>query len=151
MAGMTNYFRNKLVDWLFRQKSFTPPTSLFVALTTTTGTASTAGTEVSGTGYARQEIVLGTGTMAATNADTSTTDPSSGTSGKTSNNAVVDWGNAGAAWGTVTAYELWDAVTAGNRIGFGLIVDGTGTAAPRTIGSGDPVAFPISAMAIFLT
>jgi hypothetical protein len=148
MAGQTNYLRNKLIDWFHRGKSFTPPTSHFVALVTTTPTASAAGTEVTGTGYARQEIVLGTTTMAATNADGSTTDPSSGTTGKTSNNGVVNWGNAGSSWGTVSYYEVWDAVTGGNRLFFGAIVDSGGTPAPRSIANGDPVSFPISAMAI---
>lgn len=149
MAGMTNYLRNKLIDWFHRQKTFTPPTDHYVALVTSTPTASTAGTEVTGTGYARQHIVLSVTSMASTGADGSTTDPSAGTTGKTSNNAVVDWGSAGASWGTVTYYEIYDASTAGNRLFFGQLVDSGGSAAPRTIGSGDPVSFPISAMAIF--
>lgn len=149
MAGMSNYLRNKLVDWFHRGTTFTPPATHYVALVTTTPSAGTAGTEVTGTGYARQPITLSTTTMASTGADGSTTNPSSGTTGKTSNNALIDWGNAGSAWGTVTYYEIYDASTAGNRLFFGQIVDSGGAAAPRTIASADPVSFPISAMAIF--
>lgn len=149
MPGMTNYLRNKVVDWFHRQVTYTPPTSHWVALVTTTSSAGTPGTEVTGTGYARIEIVLSATSMASTGADGSTTNPSAGTTGKTSNNALVDWGTAGGSWGTVVGYELWDAVTGGNRLMFGPIVDSTGTPATRSIASGDPVSFPISAMAIF--
>jgi hypothetical protein len=34
MAAMTDYLENKLVDWLLRGQSFTPPATLYVALFT---------------------------------------------------------------------------------------------------------------------
>jgi len=151
MAGQTNYLRNKLIDLIHRAIAWTPPTTHYIALVTTTPTAAAAGTEVTGTGYARQAIALSATTMAATNADASTTSPSSGTTGKTSNNAIVNFGTAGAAWGTVTYYEIWDASTAGNRLFFGPLVDSGGAPTSRSISSGDPVSFPISAMTAFWT
>lgn len=146
MAGFSNYLRNKLVDWFHRGDSFTPPTTVYIALVTTTPTASTAGTEATGTGYARQSVASSTSAWAATNADGSTTDPSTGTTGTTSNNAIINFGTAGASWGTVTYWEMYDASTSGNRLMYGQIVDSGGAAAPRTIASGDPVSFPISAL-----
>lgn len=148
MAGMTNYLRNKLIDFVHRQVSFTPPATHYIALVTTTPSASSGGTEVTGSGYARQPITLSAANMAATNAAGSTANPSTGSTGLTSNNSIVDWGTAGASWGTVTYFEIWDTVTSGNRLFFGPIVDGTGTATPRSISSGDPVSFPVSAMGV---
>jgi hypothetical protein len=143
--GMTNYLRNKLVDWFHRGVAFTPPATVWIRLVTTTPTAATAGTAVSFTGYAPQPIASSTTAWAATNADGSSTNPSSGTNGTTSNNAVVNYGTAGSAGSAaVTHWEAWDASSGGNRLYWGEIVDGTGAPAPRTIAAGDPVSFPIS-------
>lgn len=148
MSGFTNYLRNKLVDWFHRGVAFTPPDPLYVRLVSTTPTAAAAGTELSGTGYAAVSIAKSTTAWAATNADASTTNPSSGTNGTTSNNAVVNFGTAGSAWGTASHWEIWDAATGGNRLLYGEIVDGAGTPTPRSIANGDPVSFPISALRV---
>lgn len=148
MSGFTNYFRNKLVDWFHRGVAFTPPDPLYVRLVSTTPTPAAAGTELSGTGYAAVSIAKSTTAWAATNADASTTNPSSGTNGTTSNNAIVDFGTAGSAWGTASHWEIWDAPTGGNRLIYGEIVDGAGTPTPRSIALGDPVSFPISALRV---
>lgn len=148
MAGMTNYLRNKLVDWMHRGVSFTPPATMYVRLCSTAPSAAAAGTELSGTGYAAEAIASSTTAWAATNADGSTANPSTGTNGTTSNNAIIDFGTAGSAWGTASHWELWDAATGGNRLFYGAIVDSGGTPTPRSIASGDPVSFPISALKV---
>lgn len=147
-AGLTNYLRNKIVDWLLRGQSYTPPTNVYVELVSTTPSAAGAGTPLSGSGYARVGIACSTTAWAATNGDTTTTNPSSGTTGTTSNNAVVNFGTAAADWGTATHFELYDASTSGNRLLFGVIVDGAGNPSPRSIVNGDPVTFPISSLKI---
>lgn len=141
MAGFSNYLRNKIIDWLLRGKAFTPPTIVYVTLCSTAPTASTGGTEIS---PSRIAINCSTTAWAATNGDGTTTDPSSGTTGTTSNNAIVDFGTAGSNWGTASHWELYDAASAGNRLIYGTIVDGVGTPTPRSIVNGDPVSFPIS-------
>jgi hypothetical protein len=148
MAGFSNYLRNKLVDWYHRGQAFTPPATLYIRLCSTTSSAAVAGTELTGSGYAPVSIASTSVAWASTNADTSTTTPSTGTTGTTSNNAVVNFGTAGAAWGTASHWEAWDAASGGNRHFFGEITDATGTPAPRSIASGDPVSFPISALRI---
>lgn len=143
--GLTNYLRNKIVDWLHRGVAFTPPSTVYIRLVTTTPTAAAAGTEVSFTGYSPQPLASSATAWAATNADGSTTNPSSGTNGTTSNNAVLNYGTAGSAGSAaVTHWEAWDASSGGNRLFWGEIVDGTGTLTPRSISSGDPVSFPVS-------
>lgn len=145
--AMSNYLRNKLIDWFHRGQTFTPPTSVFIALVSTTPSAGSAGTPLSGTGYARVEIASSLLNWAGSQGATTTT-ASSGTSGTTSNNAVVDFGTAGSAWGTASHWEAYDSLTGGNRLFFGEIVDGGGTPNPRSIVLGDPVSFPISALQI---
>ena len=148
MAGLTNYLRNKIVDWLLRDQAFVPPASLYLRLCTSTPTASSVGAEVSGGGYSPLEIESSAAKWAATNAAGSTTVPSSGTSGTTSNNELLNFGTATASWGTVSHWELWDASSGGNRLFYGAITDGTGVPTPRSITTGDPVSFPISALKI---
>ena len=147
MAGLTNYLRNNLIDWFHRAQSFTPPSSVWIALVTTTPNAATAGTEVSGTGYARIEVPASLTDWCGTQGAGSTS-ASSGTGGTTSNNADIDYGTAGSSWGRVTYWEAYDDETAGNRLMWGAIVDSGGTPTPRSISNGDPVKFPTSSLQI---
>lgn len=149
MAGFTDYLRNKLVDWFHRAESFSPPDPIYIALCTTAPTAAAAGTEVSssGTSYARVAVASSLLNWAGTQSALSTT-VSSGTTGKTSNNSQISFGTATASWGTVSHWEAYDAASGGNRLFFGTIVDGAGSASPRTIATGDPVSFPASAVSI---
>ncbi len=150
MAGFTNFLRNKLIDWFMRQESFDPPESIYIALVTSAPTAASAGTEVGtggGSNYGRVEIESSLESWAGTQAALSE-DVSSGTSGTTSNNTSINFGTAGTSWGTVSHWEAYDASTSGNRLFYGTIVDGNGSASPRSISAGDPVSFPASALQV---
>lgn len=145
MPGMTNYFRNKIVDHM-RGLPYSAPATAYVALVSTTPSAGSAGTPLSGTGYARAAIPLDAVSWANTQA--SGTGASTGTTGTTSNSIVVDFGTAGGAWGTATNFEVWDSLTGGNRLFWGEITDGAGTPTPRSIVLADPVSFPIGALQV---
>lgn len=145
--GLTNYLRNKVIDWFHRGQTFAPPATMYVTLVSTTPSAGTAGTPLAGTGYARQAIASSLLKWAGTQGAGSTS-ASSGTSGTTSNNDIVDFGTAGSNWGTATHYELWDALSGGNRLLWGEITDGVGAPTSRTIVTGDPVSFPVSALTV---
>lgn len=57
--ALSNYFENKLIDFLFRNVSYTPPAKLYVALCTVTPSAEDTGStivEVSGGNYSRKMI-----------------------------------------------------------------------------------------------
>ena len=146
-GGSTNYLKNLLIDFLFRAQSTSPAATLYVALATTTPTAAASGAEVTASDYARVAVTSALASWAGTQGDT-TTAVSSGTTGKTSNNAIIDFGTASSSWGTITYWEIYDASTAGNRLLYGPITDSSGNASPRSVVSGDPVSFPISALAI---
>jgi hypothetical protein len=114
MAGMTDYTATAFLKWLSGQTAMPSlPTHVYLALfTAAPGDASgSAGTEVSGTGYARVAI------------ETLMAVPAS--SGPTSdqNNATVSFAQAGSDWGTVVAWALFDASTAGNRLAWDYLGD----------------------------
>ena len=99
MAEMSNYLENALINVTLRATSYTAPTTVYLALYTTDPTDADTGTECSGTSYARQSITFGA--------------PSNGVS---TNSAVIDFPQAGGAWGTITHIGIRDAVTTGNLL-----------------------------------
>jgi hypothetical protein len=145
MACLSNYLENKLIDFLFRAGTFTPPATIYVALFTAAPTAGGGGTEVSGGSYARVGITGSTANFAATNAPGSTASTSSGTSGATSNNGTATFPTPSGNWGTVTSVGLYDASSAGNLLFFGNL------ASSQVVNSGNPFNFAAAALAVTLT
>ena len=148
MSGMTNYLRNLIIDAAFRgqaSRQVTFPATWYLRLCTDAPTAGTPATEITGTGYSPLAITPSAANFAATNGDGSVVTPSSGTSGVSSNNILLEFTSAApAVWDDIGYWELWDAASGGNRWFFGTIVNGSGVPAPRSVAAGDPVQFPIS-------
>lgn len=142
MAAMSDYLENKLIDHCFRGVSFTAPAALHVALYTVAPTDTGGGTEVTGGSYARVSVAPSTTNWAATNGAGTTTNPSSGTGGTTSNNGVVTFATPTAGWGTVVAFGIFDASTAGNLLWYGTLTTS------KTINTGDTVTFPAAALSV---
>lgn len=141
MAAMSDYLENKIIDWLFRGVSYTPPANMYIGLVTALATDSTGGTEVSGGSYARQAVAQSTSNWAATNGATTTTNPSSGTSGTTSNNAVITYPAPTGNWGVVVGMVAFDALSSGNALFYSPLT------VSKTINNGDAApTFPISAL-----
>jgi hypothetical protein len=143
MANMSNYLENKLIDFLLRGVSFTPPTNLYIALCTSSVSDASTGSnipEVAGGNYTRQSIASNSSNWSTTNADNSSV--SSGTGGTTTNNALsITWTNV--SWsGTVTHMAICDAMTGGNVLFFGSLDSA------KTIASGDSVSFGINTINI---
>lgn len=139
MAAMSDYLENKLIDFLLRGQTFTAPTGLYVGLLTAAPSDTGGGTEVSGNGYARQNLAPSLTNWAGTQAAASTT-ASTGTSGTTSNNVAITFPTPTASWGTVTAFGVYDATTGGNLLFYGNLN------IAKTINQGDTVTFPISSL-----
>lgn len=114
-AALTDYAENKIVDWLLRGQTFTPPVTGYWALYTTACSDSAAGTEVTGGSYARVAVTASLANYAGTQSAASTV-ASSGTGGTTSNNVAVTFPAPTANWGSVTHTGFLDAATAGNQI-----------------------------------
>lgn len=99
MAQMSDFLENKLIDHVFRNTTYAQAGTLYVALYSTDPTDADTGTELSGSGYARQTV--------------SFVAPSGGT---TSNDADIVFPAATADWVTVTHVGIRDASTGGNLI-----------------------------------
>ncbi|WP_157604303.1 hypothetical protein [Rhizobacter sp. Root1221] len=138
--AMTDFGRNKLADY-FRGSDFTGLESWWMALASAADIDGI--TELSGAGYARQEIVTSLANFAGTQGAASTL-PSSGSSHATSNNNPVDFGTAGAAWGTASYVGFMDAETDGN-CWFWVPI-----AVPVVINNTDEFAMPAGAIQLVL-
>lgn len=112
MAGIKQTSANALLDSLLSGTHY-------IGLYTTAPTGTTAGVEVSGGSYARQAITF-----------------ASATSGSKASNVAATFPAASAAWGTVTAWCVSDAASAGNQKTFRTL------ASSITVNSGDQVIIP---------
>lgn len=133
-GGASNYLVHKLLDLMFRNTAFTAPATHYVALSTTTLSDSSTGssfTEASGSGYARKPLNANGGSSPTWTL---------ASSGAVENGAAVDFGTAGASWGTVVAMCSCDASSAGNM----LFYDNGVT--DQAIGTSDPVSFATGAI-----
>jgi len=123
MAGSKNdYFELEILKWATGQVNDlgTAPTP-YIALYTVAPTDAGGGTEVTGGSYARQDS---SGKWAAPAA------------GAVETNAEIAFAQATADWGTVVAFAILDAITAGNFLYWADLT------ASKTVNSGDTFKFP---------
>ena len=139
MAALSDYLENKMIDWLLRGQTFTPPATVYVALYTVAPSDTGGGTEVTGGSYARVAVFSSLANWAGTQSAGSTT-ASTGTGGTTSNNGVVTFPTPSASWGTVVAAGLFDASTSGNLLIYGNLT------ASQVVSSGNVTTFPAAAL-----
>ena len=127
MGSKTDYLRNKLLNYVLTNAAYTAPTTVYVALFTTSPTAAGGGTEISvtATGYARQAATFTTAT-----ADSS------------SNSGTLTFGPALTSWGTLNGFAILDNLTGGNMLYFGDL------SAPKTVGQDDQVQFSAGSITI---
>lgn len=130
MGAKSDYLENKIIDWLFRGQTYTPPATLYVGLLTAAPSDAGGGTEVSGGSYARVGVAGSLANWAGTQSAGST-DASSGTSGTTSNNGAITFPAPTANWGTVTHFGIYDAVSGGNLLYWSALTTS------KTINNGD--------------
>lgn len=132
MAALSDYLENKVIDWLMRGQTFTPPATVYVGLDTTADNdADSAKVEVSGGAYARVAVASSLANWAGTQSSGSTV-ASSGSSGTTSNNGTITFPAPTANWGSIVGFAVYDAATGGNLLWYGTL----GT--PKTVNNGDP-------------
>lgn len=122
MAALSDYAEKLLLDWMMTNGSATRPTAWYVALYTAAPSDSGGGTEVSGSGYARQAVTF---------------DAASTPGGTTSNTGAVSFTAAGGSWGTISHIGIHDALSSGNLLWHGSMT------ASKTIADGDTLEFAI--------
>lgn len=130
MAGISDYLENKLIDFLFRAQSYSPPATLYFALLTAAPSDSGGGTEVSGGAYARVGVTAALANFAGTQSAGSTS-ASSGTGGATSNNGAITFPSPTANWGTCSHLGIYDASTSGNLLAWVALTTS------KTVNNGD--------------
>lgn len=124
--SFSNYLETKVLDHVFGATAYTAPATLYVALYTAAPSDTGGGTEVSGTGYARQTATFTT------------------SGATTSNDSAIEFPTAGSSWGTVTHVGVFDASTAGNLLVYGSL------AVSKLVESGDVFRIPAGDLDISL-
>ena len=124
--SLTNTFETTTLTWLLTANSATRPTAWYIGLFTAAPNDTGGGTEVSGTGYVREAVTF------TVTGDTA------------SNSAAVEWPVAGGSWGTITDLAIFDAVTAGNMIGYATLT------AAKIIATGDVFRIPLGDLDVTL-
>ena len=122
MAALSDHAEALLLDWLMTNGSATRPTAWYVALYTAAPSDSGGGTEVSGSGYAREAVTFAAATSPG---------------GTTSNTGAVSFTASGGDWGTVTHIGIHDASSGGNLLWHGAMT------ASKTVADGDTLEFSI--------
>lgn len=129
MAGsLSNYAENKVIDHVLGKTSFTMPTA-YLALYTAAPTDAGGGTEVTGGSYARQAIASAFGAAS---------------SGSSANTSQIAFTQASASWGTVVAFGILDASTAGNLLWWGDLTSS------KAVASGDTAVFNTGQLTVTL-
>lgn len=101
---MTNYLEDKVLDLLFRNVAYSPPSTVYLGLATALSDDGDTITEVSGGSYARQAITFG-----------------AAASRQVQNDAAVTFPEATALWGDVAWVVLYDAVSSGNPLFYAAV------------------------------
>ena len=125
MAALSNYAENEMLDHMLGTGSFTAPSNVFLSLWTSDPTDAGSGTELSGDGYARQDINFG-----------------AASSGVATSSGVVTFPTATGSWGSITHIGIFDAVSSGNLLFHGAL------SASKTISSGDVMQIANGAITI---
>ena len=115
MSAMSDYLENEILDHILGTGAYTMPTTVYVGLAIASFNDDNSGAELTGNNYARE---IATFSVAA--------------SGTTSNSGAIEFNPAtGSAWGLVSHFGIFDALTSGN-----LLIHGSFTTA-KTIDVGD--------------
>lgn len=131
MAEFSDYLEQKLLDHVFNKVTFTPPTTIYVALYTSDPTDADTGTEVSGGSYARVLVYENGGGTPDWNLAVV-----DGIGYMVANSDEVVFPTATASWGTVTHAGLCDALSGGNLLMHTLLD------VPKLVESADTFRFP---------
>jgi len=108
MAGKSDYLELELLKWAIGDTNdLGTANTPYIGLYTSVPTDAGGGTEVTGGSYARVNGTAGFGAAPA--------------AGAVANSVAITFPQATAAWGTITAFGIFDAATAGNLLYWGTI------------------------------
>lgn len=134
MGSFADFLELEVLDHVFGAATYTPPATLYVALSTTTITDAGGNmTEPSGSAYAR---------VAVTN---NATNWPAAAAGAKANGIAITFPTATGSWGTIIDFAIMDAATAGNMLGFGTLTTA------KAVTTGDTPSFAVGDLDITLT
>ena len=116
--SFTNDLETRVLQWALTNGSPTRPTAWYVGLFTAAPGEAGGGTEISGSGYARQAVTFTVSGNLATNS------------------AAIEWPTATGSWGTITHIAVFDALTTGNMLVYATLT------ASKSISTGDVLRIP---------
>jgi hypothetical protein len=125
MAAFSDAAETLIANFIANNQTATRPTAWFLALFTAAPNDAGGGTEVSGSGYARQAITFG-----------------AASSGVVANTSTHTFTASGGSWGTVTHYGIFSASSAGTLYWHGAL----GTS--RTVADGESLTVAASAFTL---
>lgn len=129
--SVTYFSSNKVLDYNFGITSYTPPATLYFALSTTSPDISGSSfTEPSSGAYARVGL-----TNNKTNWGTAA-------SGILTNSTAVTFAESTASWGTIVAVGMFDALTSGNLLWYDVL------SPSRVVASATTVLFAIGSITV---
>lgn len=130
MGSISDYLELEWLDHIFEVGAYGVPTNIYIALSTADPTDSGGSiAEPSGNGYARK--VHNTWNAASSRA--------------TSNNGTITFDIATGAWGTITHYAIFDAITGGNMLAHGSL------ATPKAIVNGNTPSIATTGISVSVT
>lgn len=131
MGSFSNYLENKILDHVVGKSSYMMPT-VYVALSTTEPLDTGSGlTEPSSGGYVRKSTTGADWEIAA--------------NGATQNANAITFTQASGNWGSLSHFALVDALSGGNMLAYGTIING-----PKPVTNGDIPSFAAGALDITL-
>lgn len=122
LLSKSNYWKSASINAALRGINFTAPTRVYITLYTSNPTDADTGQEVTGGGYARQQVTFGAPVIADRRAGVQ-------------NSADVSFPIASADWGLITHVGIRDAAIGGNLLYHGAIKT------PRTALTNDVIRY----------
>ena len=127
----SNFIETAMLNHFFRSAAQPSPSAVFVALYISNPTDADTGSEVSGGGYARQQITFGAVSQVSGK-------------GRISNAGKIEYSVATTAWGAVAYMGLRDAMNGGNLLAWAPLSQA------KDVQIGDQVVFQIGDLSITL-
>lgn len=109
MGSKSDYLEDALLDHILGGGDFSRPATVYIALYTVAPTDVGGGTEVTGGSYARAAV------------ENNATNWPAAASGAKSNGTQINFITATAAWGTIVAFAIFDALSGGNLLYWGSL------------------------------
>lgn len=130
-GGKSEYLEKILLDFVMGGSAYTPPGTVYIALSTAAWDDSKTGANIvepSGGAYARLAVPNN-----ATNWPAATT--TAGAPSRKANGQTLTFATPSAGWGTILSAYVCDAASGGNHLW------GADLQSPRVVSSGDAVGF----------